>query len=152
MVGLMATSSKRYYAIPKPASPRAPVPAAVHCWPIAPQETLKHSSVSVSWGPWVLVGTRFVWALWVSLTGMGFVSKHEFALPTVFLGLLLCPWTWVSPHSHSSAAQPPLQHLSSCWGFSDLGRGVSPHGCSSAMQLELIQLNIKKPNNPIKNR
>ena len=31
MVGLMATSSKRYYAIPKSASPRAPVPAAVHC-------------------------------------------------------------------------------------------------------------------------
>ena len=31
MVGLMATSSKRAYAIPKSASPRACVPAAVHC-------------------------------------------------------------------------------------------------------------------------
>ena len=31
MVGLMATSSKRAYAIPKSASPRAPVPEAVHC-------------------------------------------------------------------------------------------------------------------------
>ena len=29
--GLMATSSKRAYAIPKSAAPRAPVPAAVHC-------------------------------------------------------------------------------------------------------------------------
>ena len=31
MVGLMATSSKRAYAITKSAAPRAPVPAAVHC-------------------------------------------------------------------------------------------------------------------------
>ena len=31
----------------------------------------------------------------------------------------------VSSHSCSSAAQPLLQHLLSCWGFSDLGRGVS---------------------------
>ena len=27
---------------------------------------------------------------------MGFDSKHDFAPPTIFLGLLLCPWTWVS--------------------------------------------------------
>ena len=47
MVGLMATSSKRTYAIP---TPRAPVPAADHCRPIPPRETLKHSSVSVSVG------------------------------------------------------------------------------------------------------
>ena len=50
MVGLMATSSKRAYAIPKSAAPRAPVPVAVHCWPLRPQEMLKHSSVSVSVG------------------------------------------------------------------------------------------------------
>ena len=50
MVGLMATSSKRAYVIPKSAAPRAPAPAAVHCWPITPQETLKHSSVLVSVG------------------------------------------------------------------------------------------------------
>ena len=31
MVMLMMTSSKRAYAIPKSAAPRAPVPAAVHC-------------------------------------------------------------------------------------------------------------------------
>ena len=40
VVGLMATSSKRSYAIP---TPRAPVPAADHCRPILPQEILKHS-------------------------------------------------------------------------------------------------------------
>ena len=50
MVMLMMTSSKRAYAIPKSAAPRASVPAAVHCWPIPPQEMLKHSSVSVSVG------------------------------------------------------------------------------------------------------
>ena len=43
----MATSSKRGYAIP---TPRAPVPAADHCQPVPPQETLKHSSFSVSVG------------------------------------------------------------------------------------------------------
>ena len=50
MVGLMTTSSKRAYAIPKSAAPRAPVPAADHHWPVPPQQTLKHSSVSVSVG------------------------------------------------------------------------------------------------------
>ena len=32
MVVLMATSSKRAYAIPRSAVPRAPAPAAGHCW------------------------------------------------------------------------------------------------------------------------
>ena len=50
LVGLMATSSKRAYAIPKSAAPRAPAPAADHCQPVPPQETLKHSSGSVSVG------------------------------------------------------------------------------------------------------
>ena len=31
MVGLMATSSKRAYALPKSDAPRAPASAAVHC-------------------------------------------------------------------------------------------------------------------------
>ena len=48
--GLMATSSKRAYAIPRSAAPKAPAPAAVHCWPVPPQEMLKHSSGSVSVG------------------------------------------------------------------------------------------------------
>ena len=48
MVGLMVTSSKRAYAIPRSTGPRAPAPAAVLWWPIPPQETFKCSSVSVS--------------------------------------------------------------------------------------------------------
>ena len=31
VMGLMVTSSKRAYAIPKSVAPRAPVPVAVHC-------------------------------------------------------------------------------------------------------------------------
>ena len=50
MVGLMVTSSKRAYAIPKSAAPRDLVPVTVHHWPKPPQERLKHSSVSVSVG------------------------------------------------------------------------------------------------------
>ena len=49
MVGLMATSSKRAYATPRSAAPRAA--ATGHCWPVPPQETLRHSSgpLSVGW-------------------------------------------------------------------------------------------------------
>ena len=38
----------------------------------------------------------FVWTLWASLAGAGieFDSKHDFAPPTVLLGLLLCLWIW----------------------------------------------------------
>ena len=46
------------------------------------------------WSLWLLVHTRFAWALWASLVGMGFDSKHDFTPPTVLLGLLLCPWMW----------------------------------------------------------
>ena len=48
VVELIATSSKRAYAIPRSASSRAPESAAVHSWTIPPQETLKHSSVSIN--------------------------------------------------------------------------------------------------------
>ena len=60
MAGLMATSSKRVYSIPRSAAPRAPAPAAGHCSSVPLQETLKHSSGSVSVGSWVLVLTRFI--------------------------------------------------------------------------------------------
>ena len=60
VVGLIATSSKRAYAIPRSAAPGAPAPAAGHCRPIPPQKTLKHSSVSVSVGSQGPEHTRFV--------------------------------------------------------------------------------------------
>ena len=108
MVGLMATSSKRTYSIPKLAAPRAPVPLAVHCWPVPPQEMLKHSSVSVFVGPWVVVRTRFVWALWELLAGMGFDSKLEIHPSYHLAGVATFAFgRGVSPHSLPSAAQPP---------------------------------------------
>ena len=60
IVGLMMTSSKRAYTIPRSAAPRAPDPA---------QSTAdlhlrrRHSNRVLCqslWGPWVLVHTRFV--------------------------------------------------------------------------------------------
>ena len=76
MVGLMVTSSKRAYATPKSTAPRAPDPSAVRCWLVPLQETLTVLSQSL-WGLWVLVRTRYVWALWASLAGMGFDSKYD---------------------------------------------------------------------------
>ena len=69
MVGLTGTSSKRAYAIPRSTAPRAPASAAVCWWPVPPQETLKHSSgsVSVSWcspgllEPSIISGGYGVW-------------------------------------------------------------------------------------------
>ena len=85
--------SKRAYAIPRSTAPRAPAPAAVHCWPVPPQEIPKYSSVLVSVGcpgP----GAHKVCLSPLSLAGTGFDSKHDFAPPTILLGLLLFPWTW----------------------------------------------------------
>ena len=48
--GLMITSSKWAYDVLRSTAPRASAAAAVHCWPVPPQETLRHSSVSVSVG------------------------------------------------------------------------------------------------------
>ena len=98
MVRLRATSSKRASAVPKSAASRAPVLAAVHRSPVPPQETLKHSSLSVSVGSLGPGVCKFAWAL--------------------------RPWAW-------GISSQPLQCSPSYWGFSDLGCGVSPHGCSS---------------------
>ena len=90
MVRLTATSSKRAYATPRSAAPRAP--AAVHCWPKPPQETLKHLKAGLAqslWGLWVLVHTGFVWAFQESLAGLGFDSKHDFTPPILDAGYLL---------------------------------------------------------------
>ena len=83
VVGLMVTSSKKTYAIP---TPRASVPAAEPCQPVPPQETLKHSSVSVSvesLGP----GEHKVCLSPLSVSGRnGFDSKCKFAPPICLAG------------------------------------------------------------------
>ena len=64
MLGLMVTSSKSAYAIPRSGALRAPAPEAGHSWPEPLQEMLRHTALAQSlWGLWVLVCTRFIWAL-----------------------------------------------------------------------------------------
>ena len=91
------------YAIP---TPRAPIPAADHCQPYLHRRRSNTVLSQSLWRPWVLVHTRFVWALWASLAERGLILNGN----------------------------PSL--LPSCWGFSfALGRGVSPHSCSSTYRL-----------------
>ena len=77
VVGLIVTS-KRAYATPRSTAPRPPAPAAVHCDPYL---LSRHSQFCLSLcgasGP----GAHQVWALWVSLAGMGFDSKWDFTPP-----------------------------------------------------------------------
>ena len=55
------------------------------------------------------------------------LSDHLTCLLRNLYASLLCPWTW-------DISSQPLQCLSSYWGFSDHGRGLSAHGCSSTVQ------------------
>ena len=76
------------------AAPRAPAPAAGHCWLAPPQKTqtqvwLRLCKVSGSW-----CAQGFVWALRASLAGMGFDTKRDFFPSNILLGLLFCPWMW----------------------------------------------------------
>ena len=78
-----------------------PYPGLLHPEPLPLQRSTadpylhrRHSNTVPSqslWGLWVLVYTRFVWALWAPLVGMGFDSKCDFAPPTILLEILLCP-------------------------------------------------------------
>ena len=68
----MVTSCKRAYATPRSAAPRAPASVAGNCSPVALQETLKHSSVSVSVGSLGL-GVHEICLIPLSISGgMGF--------------------------------------------------------------------------------
>ena len=96
----MVTSSKRAYATPSSAAPRAPVPVAGQCWTVPLQETFKHSKAGLTQALWgLLVCTRFClspWAFW---------------------------WVW------GLILNAVLPLLPSCWGFSfALGCGVSFSG------------------------
>ena len=101
---IMVTSFKRSHA--RTATLNAPNPAAGHHSSTPPLETPRHSWASLGQCLMghcsfllVLVHTRFVWALWASLVGIGFDSKCEFAPPTTLRGLL-CPWChcWACEH------------------------------------------------------
>ena len=71
-------SSKRAYVIPRSTTPRAP---ALQQSTVDPYVLRRHSNTVLSqslWGLCVLVCTRYVWALWASLAGMGSDSKCDF--------------------------------------------------------------------------
>ena len=112
----MATSSKRANAIPRSAAPRAPVPVADNHQPIPPQETLKHSSVSVSVGS-LGPGAHKVCLSPVGISASLILNTNSCLLPS-FWGFSFALGCGVFPQSHASAEQPPLQRLPSCWGFS----------------------------------
>ena len=147
VVGLMVTFSKRTNAIPKSAVPRAPVPVAVHCWPVPPQEMLKHSFVSISvrsLGPGahkVCLSPLGIWREWGLILNANCPSYHlarasplpldvgylliAAPVPTVLPGFLWT-WTWgissVLPAPALGTAAP------------DLGHWVFYRCCSSATQ------------------
>ena len=135
VMGLMATSSKRAYAVSDTAAPRASVPEADPRWAVPPQETLKHSSVSVSVGS-PGPGAHKVCLSLLSISGRnGAYAKCELAPPTILLGLLLYPWMW-------GISSQPLQYLWSYWDFSDLRLEVSPYGQSSEVQPLFLTLEV----------
>ena len=110
MEGLIVTSSKRAYTIPRSTTPPEPLPLQspllTHISTWDAQTVLSQSL----WGLCVLVHTMFVWVLWASLAGMAFDSRYNFTPPTVLLWLLLCPWMWdISSKSlQCHAATTPL--------------------------------------------
>ena len=110
VMGLMVTSSKGEYAIPRSNAPRAPCPCSRPLLTHTSQGILKQSSVSVSVGSLVLVCTRFVWVLWVSLALVwGLILKTISPLLPSCWGFSFALGHGVSPQSHSSAVQPLLQ-------------------------------------------
>ena len=100
MVGLMATSFKRAYAIPRSAAPRAP--AAGHCWPYLPR---RHSDT-------VLAQSLWVWCvLWV------FPRSEQLRQPGAWQAHCT---RWAMPLSHlpspgCSVSQCEMKALSRVW-------------------------------------
>ena len=69
VVGLIVISSKRAYAIPRSAVPRAPALEVGHCLPVPPQETLKGRPGSVSVGSLgahkvLFKPSEYIWQVW----------------------------------------------------------------------------------------
>ena len=111
MMGLMVTSSKRAYAIPRSTAPGAPAPTAVHCLPISTGDTHTQFSLSLCG----VSGSQRVQGHFSFLVGMGFDSKCDFATPpptpSSLWGFSFAFGSRLSPQSHSSTTQPPLKLL-----------------------------------------
>ena len=85
------------------------------------------------WVPWVLVCTRFVWALWASMVGMGFDYNLNLPLLQYCWGFPFAIGCGVFPHSHSSTYRLPGVFLTLTWGISPQSLNTAVW-CCSAMQ------------------
>ena len=123
MVGLIVTSSKRAYGIPRSAAPRALLPVVGHCWPTPPQETCKHSKAGLAQSLCdLLLRPRFCLSRTSQTKRYGVLILNIWRVWGLILNI------------------SPL--LPSCWGFYfAIGCGVSlsggiqhspVHGCSAA--------------------
>ena len=117
VVGLMATSSKRTQAAGhsfQVCCSQSPHPCGRPLLTHASNgdiQTLKCRSGSVSPGVTVSCCACFVYALQVSLEGMRFVSKHDFAPPTVLLGFFFALGCKVSFLVRSNILLSMIIHL-----------------------------------------
>ena len=100
---------------------------------------LTHNSTADAQMPFCLCGVSGSWCveglfefyehLWWE---WGLILNTNSPLLPSYWGLSLALRHGVSPQSCSITAQPPLQCLPSCWGFSDLGRGVNNSGMNNS--------------------
>ena len=131
----MVTSSKRAYAIPRSAAPRAPAPAAsplltrTSTGDAHTQFCLSLCGVSGSWWTQGLFEpSERLWWQW------GLILNANLTLLPSCWDFSFALGCGVTPHSRSSTTLPLFQCLPSCWGFSDLGHGESPHRHSGTAQ------------------
>ena len=114
MVGLMAASSKWAYAIARYTAPRTPTPDASVS---SSGDTQTQFFIS-------LCGVSRSWCVQGMFEPSDCLWKVQGLILNVILPLIPCSWGFsfalghgVSPQSHSSSTQLPLQHLPSFWGF-----------------------------------
>ena len=108
MVGSMATSSKRAYAIPKYAALRAPAPASVHCWPTGDVQTQFCPSLCGVFGSWCTQGlfepSESLWWVWALILNANLpLLPSCWALPLALdMGYLYkVPSAWCSHRSRA---------------------------------------------------
>ena len=131
----MVTSSKRAYAIPKSAAPRAHVPAADHQRPTPPQETFKHSSLSL----YGVRGSRCTHGLFEPSERLWWEWGW---ILNVNLPFLPSCWGFFFALGRGVISSQMIQRIPSCRGFSDRGCGVSPNRWSSKVQPLLMTLDL----------
>ena len=137
VVGLMVTSHKRAYVIPRSAASRTPAPAAGHCRTIPPQETLKH-------GSGYLCGVSGSWCT------QGFVcALQESVSPVLFRFWQLCggvngnlllkvPCRHCCTQWPQTCNRSPLTHASAGDSWTFMGKSASVYSVSARFSWVLV--------------